>query len=144
MNDEPDTPKPLPPVPATPADIPLFQTAHSMQRCLKPVLGDGLPDFGALIDEIGGALMMDHGGNDLESLLAGQARVLDSAFHASIAAATARGYLDEGKMSLAMKAQRQCRNTVETLRGLQQGFPAGGLRRLKKLANEMKDLEKTR
>lgn len=143
MTNKPDEQKPPPPVPATPADIPVFQTAHSIQRCLKPVLGD-VPDFGALIDEIGGVLMMDHGGNDLESLLAGQARVLDSAFHCSIAAATARGYLDEGKMALAMKAQRQYRNTVETLRALQQGFPADGMRRLKKLANELKDLEKPR
>jgi hypothetical protein len=102
-------------------DINLLKTTDSLRACLAH-LQDTVP-IDELIKEIEYVTMIDHGGNDLETLLATQARVLDAAFHRSVSNTGGSGAVPfERGMRLALTAQRQFRETLQTLRMLQSGF----------------------
>ena len=118
MTDETKTPEDKTDKPVDLFDLPLYQTLNSMNQCLRPLVGD--LDMNTLADQLHYTLACDHGDtNSLEALLAAQARTLDTAFHRIVAQSAAGKCFSIENMDMAVKTQRQCRETLKTLRTLQ-------------------------
>ncbi|HEY8190862.1 MAG TPA: hypothetical protein VIG74_00455 [Alphaproteobacteria bacterium] len=121
-------------------DINLLKTTDSLRACLAH-LRDTVP-IDEIVKEIEYVMLLDHGGNELESLLATQARVLDAAFHRSVSNTGGSGAVsfDRG-IRLALTAQRQFRETLQTLRLLQSGFLGQKTACLRRALDEAKDAD---
>lgn len=121
--------------PVNPSDIPVHQGAKSLQACLE-----GLIELGPLDDMILELHdIINAGGGELESLMAMQARVLDSVFNRSIAWGVDKESYSEARISLALRAQKQCSTTVKTLRQLQGGLLSDKTQILKAVTNKLKE-----
>jgi len=127
----PSSPDPAP----WPDCPPMRMAAESISRCLLPYdKAVTAASMRALLED---ALAADGPDDDI---LFYQAQVLDALFHRlAVSALTAptwnKGnnpdYLDDSRVFLALRAQKQCRVTLETLRTLKK----------EKTTNEMKDIE---
>ena len=98
---------------------PTVQSALSVDRLGTANIGKQL-DLGALIDELATQVNAVHKGNldRSEAMLVAQAHTLDAIFHATLRrAANNFGHYPETAeryMKLALKAQAQCRSTLES------------------------------
>jgi hypothetical protein len=139
MQNTPENPTNLP---STPTGLPILQAVDTL-KLLNPY-AENVPR-----DEFIAALQLAiaQGGGDLEALLTLHTHVLDALFQQSLAQAIRRNQknaydnkFDEDRIDIALRAQKQCRNAIETLRVLQgSSLQATGIRLRKKAETELKD-----
>lgn len=97
--------------------LPVLQAACSLHQSVHfhhPHLS--LDD---MVNDLQSSLYLEKAG-DMDLLLVTQARVLDSIFNRLVLTSLAKGEMDERRMQTALQLQRQCRQTIEALRRVEQ------------------------
>ncbi len=116
------------------APMPVQQAALALQSCIPDALR--LTPLDDMVFELQ-CLMRDADAGDLDDLLANQARMLDSVFTRTVADAVKPKSYNEGRMQLALTAQRQCHASIKALRQLQHARVRDNMNAIKKSAKEL-------